>query len=170
MRSLTASCFILLVALTPACAPPPPPAPAAPDAVAIRAAIEAQMAAFSPAMQSKNVAAAAALFTDDATWIHPDATTFKGRAEIEKGLAGFFDSYESATPGTVAIERLVVVSDTEAVTFSRAMYGVTMKGKQPENRTNPFADYWQKGADGVWRIAYEINADGVAQEMASTTP
>jgi hypothetical protein len=36
-----------------------------------------------------------------------------------------------------------------------------MKRKQPENHTTPFADYWKKGGDGVGRVAYEVNADGV---------
>jgi hypothetical protein len=27
-------------------------------------------------------------------------------------------------------------------------------------RVAPFADYWKKGSDGTWRVAYEVNADG----------
>lgn len=174
MKLSTSAGLVVLVALTTACAPPPPPPPVAaptPDETAIRTALDAQMAKFLPAMQAKDVAAVSALFTDDATWILPDASTFKGRAEMEQGGKAFFDSYESVTPGTMSIEKLVVISDTEALTFSRATYSITMKGKKnPENHTNPFADYWQKGGDGVWRIAYEVNADGVVKEMAEKKP
>lgn len=61
----------------------------------------------------------------------------------------------------MTLDRLIVVSDSEAVTFSTGTFSMTMKGKKAENHTNPFADHWKKGADGVWRIAYEVNAEGV---------
>ena len=174
MKLSASAGLVVLLALASACAapPPPPPAPVAapkPDAAAIRSALDAQLAKFLPAMQAKDMATVSGLFTDDATWVLPDASTFKGRAEIEAGGKGFFDSYQSVTPGALAIEKLVVISDTEALTFSRATYAMMVKGKK-ENHTNPFADYWQKGADGVWRIAYEVNADGVAKEMAAKKP
>jgi uncharacterized protein (TIGR02246 family) len=167
MKSSTPAGLIFLLSLATGCAPKPP---APPDATAIRGALDAQLAKFMPAMQAKDVAALAALFTDDATWILPDATTFKGRAEIENGGKAFVDSVESFTPGTMTIEQLVVISDTEALTFSRGTYSVTMKGKKPEDHTNPFADYWKKGADGVWRIAYEVNADGVVPQASAKEP
>jgi len=37
-------------------------------------------------------------------------------------------------------------------------------GKAPENHTNPFVAYWKKESDGVWRVAYDINADGIAPQ------
>jgi len=37
---------------------------------------------------------------------------------------------------------------------------MVIKGKT-EDHINPFVDYWVKGTDGVWRVAYEINADGI---------
>jgi len=158
MRSSVVTRLAVLAALATACAPKPP---APPDAAAIRAAIEAQEAKILPAMQAKDIAALLPLFTDDATWILPDASTFKGRADLEKGGKAFVDSYESVTPGSMTIDQLVVISDTEALTFSRGTYSITMKGKKKaESHVNPFADYWKKGADGVWRIAYEVNADG----------
>ena len=122
------------------------------------------------ALQQKDSAGLAALFTEDATWILPDASTFKGRADIERGLGRFFASYESITPNPLVIDQLIVRSDTEAFTFARNTYSMTPKGKRPENHTNPFADYWKKGADGVWRIAYEINADGAVPEAAAKRP
>jgi uncharacterized protein (TIGR02246 family) len=158
MRSSIVTRLAVLAAVATACAPKPP---APPDTAAIRAAIEAQEAKFMPAMAAKDVSAILGVFTEDATWILPDASTFKGRAEIEKGGKGFFDSYEALTPGTMTLDRLIVVSDSEAVTFSTGKFSMTMKGKKPENHTNPFADHWKKGADGVWRIAYEVNAEGV---------
>ena len=43
---------------------------------------------------------------------------------------------------------------------------MTEKGKKPESFVNPFADLWKKGPDGVWRIAYEVNANGPATPAA----
>lgn len=141
-----------------ACAKPPQPAP---DEAAIRAAINAEMQKVMPAFAAKDAAAITKFFTDDATWILPDATTFTGRANIEAGAKAFFGSFESATAVDMKLDRLIVVSDTEAVTFAHGTFAMTMKGKKPENHVNPFADHWKKGADGVWRIAYEVNADGL---------
>jgi uncharacterized protein (TIGR02246 family) len=168
MKSYQSAALLSILAVAAACAPTPP---APPDAAAIRAALTAQVEKFLPAMQKKDVATIAALFTDDATWVLPDASTFKGRAEIEKGGKAFIESYESVTPGTMTIDRLVVISDSAALTFSRGTYSITMKGKKKvENHANPFADYWQKGADGVWRIAYEVNADGIVPDAPAAKP
>ena len=38
----------------------------------------------------------------------------------------------------------------------------------PVTLANPFADYWQKSADGAWRIAYELNAEGPMPEDTMT--
>jgi uncharacterized protein (TIGR02246 family) len=161
------SAFAAIVLLA-ACAPKPvvsPPPPQPPDATAIRAALEKEEAKFSPLLQSKDAAGTAALFTDDATWILPDASTFTGKAAIQAGAKGFFDAIDSFTPESNVIDKLIVVSDSEAVTFSHGIGTMKMKGKgqKSERHNNPFADYWRKGTDGMWRIAYEVNADGPAK-------
>jgi uncharacterized protein (TIGR02246 family) len=117
-------------------------------------------------LNSKDAAGFAAFFTEDATWILPNAATFKGRAAIEKGASDFIATFESVDFGAIAaIDKLVVISDTEALTFMVGSYTVTTKDKKtPTTLSNPFADYWQKGADGAWRIAYEVNAEGPIPE------
>ncbi len=163
------SCASLIVSLSAfvACTPAAPPPPAKPDAAAIRAELEAVMTTMIPALAAKDGATFASNFTEDATWILPDATTLVGRAAIENGAKAFIESFESASLGSVTIDKLIVASDSEAVTFSHGSLTVTMKGKKtPELHNNPFADYWVKGADGKWRIAYEVNAEGV---MPDTT-
>jgi uncharacterized protein (TIGR02246 family) len=119
-------------------------------------------------MQSKDAAAVAAAFTDDAIWTLPTGATRRGRAEIDPAAKAFTDSYESMTISSTTIDKLVVISDSEALTFSTILYTQTTKGAAPEARRNPFADYWKKGADGTWRVAYEINADGSAAEAPAT--
>lgn len=156
-----------VLALATACAPRPA-APPRPDENAIRTALNAELAKFGPAMAAKDAAAAANLFTQDATWILPDASSFTGRANIEAGAKKVLETAGSFTPGQMVIDKLVVVSDSEAVTFSHGDYTLTEKGKKPVKHLNPFADLWKKGADGVWRIAYEVNADGLAPAAAPT--
>jgi len=160
-RSTCAVLFLGLATFV-ACRPAAPPPPAKPDAAAVRAEIEAVMSQMIPALSAKDGATFATFFTEDATWILPDATTLVGRAAIENGAKVFTASFESATLDPAVIDKLIVVSDSEAVTFSHGSLTITMKGKKtPEVHNNPFADYWVKGADGKWRIAYEVNAEGV---------
>ncbi|HXY19348.1 MAG TPA: SgcJ/EcaC family oxidoreductase [Gemmatimonadales bacterium] len=146
-----------------ACAKPAPPQP---DENAIRTALTAQLAKLPAIIVAKDTAALANLFTQDATWILPDASTFTGRARIDSGASAFFASYQSLTMSPLVIDKLVVVSDSEAVTFAHGNYTMTVKGKKPESFVNPFADLWKKGSDGVWRAAYEVNANGPAAPAA----
>jgi uncharacterized protein (TIGR02246 family) len=164
------SCAALILGLTAfvACTTPAPPPPAKPDAAAVRAEIEAVMSKMIPAFSAKDGATFATFFTEDATWILPDATTLVGRAAIEKGAKEFLESFESASLGPATIDKLIVVSDSEAVTFSHGSMTITMKGKKtPELHNNPFADHWVKGADGAWRITYEVNAEGVVRDSTA---
>jgi uncharacterized protein (TIGR02246 family) len=170
IMKLSTSSGLALLAVIAACAPNTPAPPPPPDAAAIRTALTAELNKMMPMMQKKDAAAVAGMFTEDATWILPDASTFTGRAEIEKGAKAFFDSFESVTPGTTTIDKLVVISDTEALTFTRGTYSFVVKGKKPETHVNPYADYWKKGADGMWRVAYEVNADGPVPAAAAKTP
>ena len=168
MRVVPSGSAFAAVILLAACAPKPaasPPPPPPPDASAIRAALEKEEAKFGPLLQSKDVAGVAAQFTDDATWILPDASTFTGKAAIQAGAKGFFDALDSFTPESNIIDKLIVVSDSEAVTFSHGIGTMKMKGKgqKSERHNNPYVDYWKKGADGSWRVAYEVNADGPAK-------
>ena len=158
--------FLGIAVLATACAPRAA-APARPDEAAIRTALEAQLGKFGPAIANKDVAAVANLFTEDGTWVLPDASTFTGRANIEAGAKAFFDSFESASMDEMTIDKLVVVSDSEAVTFVHGTYTMTEKGKPPIKGLNPFADLWKKGADGVWRVVYEVNANGPAPTEAA---
>jgi uncharacterized protein (TIGR02246 family) len=155
----------LALAVLAACAKPPAPAPSPPDTAAIKAALDKELAKYLPLLQAKDAAGTAAMFTDDATWILPDASTFVGKAAIQAGAKGFFDALDSYTGESATIDKLIVVNDSEAVTFSHGIGMMKMKGgKKAEQHNNPFADYWKKGADGTWRIAYEVNADGVVPE------
>jgi uncharacterized protein (TIGR02246 family) len=162
------SALVLGLSALAACTPSAPPPPAKPDAAAVRAALEGVMSKMIPALAAKDGPTFASFFTEDATWILPDATTLVGRASIEAGAKAFIESFESASLGVVTIDKLIVASDSEAVTFAHGSMNITMKGKKTaEVHNNPFADYWVKGADGMWRIAYEVNAEGVTPAAAA---
>jgi uncharacterized protein (TIGR02246 family) len=142
-------------------APEAPAAPPPPDAASIQAELTATMEKVLAAFSNKDSAGVAGFFTEDATWVLPNASTYKGRADIEKGATAFFAMFETVAFAPPTFEKFVVISDTEALTFVSGSYTITTKdNKTPVTLSNPFADYWQKGADGAWRIAYEINAEG----------
>jgi uncharacterized protein (TIGR02246 family) len=158
-----------LAALATACSPQPA-TPPRPDEAAIRTALSTELGKFGPAIAAKDAAAIANFFTEDATWILPDASSFTGRANIRSGAKRLFETFAAFVIDQMAIDKLVVVSDSEAVTFAHSNYTLTEKGKAPAKRVNPFADHWKKGADGVWRVTYEINAEGSAPTAAATKP
>jgi uncharacterized protein (TIGR02246 family) len=136
------------------------------DEAAARAAITPRLERLSGAIAKKNAAAAADLFTDDATWVLPDASTFKGKSAIQAGAAAFFTSFDSVTTPAQAFDKIIVVSDSEVVAFATAKYTIYMKGKKAQAHVNPYSDLWKKGSDGTWRIAYEVNAEGPATPPA----
>ena len=89
---------IAVLALLAGCAQKAPEAPAAPpppDPVAIQAELTATMDKVLAAFANKDSASVASFFTEDATWVLPNATTFKGRANIEKGAADFLATFET---------------------------------------------------------------------------
>lgn len=157
-----------LAAIVTACAGQPA-SPPRPERAAVETALNAQLSNFSKAINSKDPAAIANMFTVDGTWILPDASTFSGRKDIEVAAKNYFATIESFIMHQVKLDKLIVVSDVEAVTFSHGDYTLTERGKAPTKRVNPVADYWMKGTDGVWRIAYELNADGPAVSASATT-
>jgi len=133
------------------------------EVAVIKAALQARINTCNVALENKDLKTLSSIFLDNATWIQSDASTFNGTAEIEAFTKTYCDSYEKYTPHAIIIDKLIVISDTEAQTYSHVVYDIVIKGKK-ETRNNPFADYWIKGSDGVWRVAYEINADGVTKD------
>ncbi len=159
----------VLTVLASACARQPATAPL-PDAMALRTELTARLGVWAKAIAAKDAAGIANMFTDDATWILPDASTFKGRASIELAARNYFATIDSFIIDQVAIDKIVVISSSEAMTFSRGSYTLTEQGKPPVKRLNPAADYWKKGADGVWRVNYDLNADGPAPAKVAAKP
>ena len=169
MNSSRITRLAVLAVVAAACAPRAATPPVT-DEAAIRTALNAEMVKFAQAIKDKNAAGVANMFTEDGTWILPDASTFTGRTAIEAGATKQFGTFESFVVDQISIDKLCVVSDSEAVTFSHGHYTLTASGNAPLQRVNPVADHWKKGADGVWRVTYELNADGPAPTTVATTP
>src|SRR5689334_16741131 len=134
---------VLSVSLIVACAQQPPASPSKPDEGAIRAALEGQIAKITQIFTKKDASSIPALFTDDAVWILPDASTFKGKDAIAKGATDFMTSFDSVSNMSEAIDKVIVVSDTEAVAFATGKYTIFMKGKKGEAHVNPYVDDWK---------------------------
>lgn len=159
----------VLTVFASACARQPATVPH-PDAMALRTELTARLGDWAKALAAKDAAGVANMFTDDATWVLPDASTFKGRANIETAARNYLATIDSFIIDQVAIDKLVIISSSEAMTFSRGSYTLTERGKPPVKRLNPAADYWKKGTDGVWRVNYDLNADGPAPAKVAAKP
>ncbi len=168
MNSRSVVSAAALAAVLAACAPRAV-APARPDENAVRTALTAEYGKLVGAINARDTAAMGQQYAQDAVWIGPDASTVTGRASINAMAKAQFATVDAMTMSPVVIDRLLVVSDSEAVAFSHINYTMKLKGKKLEARLNPFADLWKKGADGAWRIAYEVNADGLAATAAPAT-
>ena len=161
MKLLKLSILSALALLVAGCSEPKPEAAAAiaPNEIEIRAALQSEIEKVGIALQSKDHAGFAALFTEDATWVLPDATTYIGRPAIEAGQKAFIETFDTITAGPQIIDKLVIINDSEAVVFASLTLTIMSQGKV-DNLINPYAAYMQKGADGIWRVAYDVNALG----------
>jgi len=156
MKILVLLCAVLTLS---ACGAAKEPSEVVPNEAEIRAAIQSETDKFGLTIQKKDHAGFGALFTEDATWILPDATVAKGRPAIEAGQKAFMKTFEAVTAGSQVIDKLLIISNSEAVTFASVNFTMTSNGKTV-NLVNPYAAYWRKGEDGVWRVAYDVNAIG----------
>jgi ketosteroid isomerase-like protein len=105
--------------------------PTVQDQNAVRMATEKQAAAFSAAFNRGDVKAIAAMYTEDAIALPPDAELVRGRAAIEKLWA---DAMASGIK-TITFTVLDVQSSGEfAVETGRAVLGVQPAGAQSQRR------------------------------------
>lgn len=150
---------ILILAAAVSCTQPAAEAPR-PDANAIHDALSAELAKFVPSMEQKDAVAHADIYTSDATLVLAVGQTYTGRAAIEAMNREWFAMIDSIIYEPPVIDRLIVASDSEAVTFTHSRARVKDKGEPWEDVIALAADLWKKGTDGTWRIAHEINAYG----------
>ena len=108
---------------------------------------------------SDSPAKMAAAFAEDGEWIIVGHAPYKGRAEIEKGIAGLAAPGSKIVFDSLDVKEVILFNDHQALAKSVAVYHIDANGKAGPAKRNEFADYLVKSADGSWQIAYEINSD-----------
>jgi uncharacterized protein (TIGR02246 family) len=138
-------------------------APVANDPAAVRAAIDA---ANSKAMEGANAGSADAMlanYADDAVAMMPGMKAMVGKAAIDAGMKGMFQSMDvknfKATTTDVMVEGNVAV-ETGTLTYEGGP-----KGGKLVADTTKYITVWKKQADGSWKIVRDINNTDIAPKM-----
>jgi uncharacterized protein (TIGR02246 family) len=120
---------------------------------AVRVAIEKRAAEFSAAFNRGDVKAVAAMYTEDAIALPPDADIVRGRTAIEKLWTEAMASGMKSITFTVLD---VQSSGDLAVETGRAAIGLQPAGQPVTTQTGKYVVVWQRGADGQWRLLRDI--------------
>jgi uncharacterized protein (TIGR02246 family) len=126
---------------------------------AVRVAIEKRAAEFSAAFNRGDVKAVAAMYTEDAIALPPDADIVRGRTAIEKLWTEAMASGMKSITFTVLD---VQSSGDLAVETGRAAIGLQPAGQPVTTQTGKYVVVWQRGADGQWRLLRDIWNSGGA--------
>jgi len=151
----TALAALSLVAVCAACAPA---ATDAPDAAAETAAAAASDAAarqahdaYVAAINSNNVDSMLAVMTDDVVFMAPNAPPFMGKAALRPWLEGYVTAY--TTRWEKPVQEFVVNGDWAWERYSYSHVDTPKAGGDPLTGSGWGLIIYQRGADGVWRVA-----------------
>ncbi len=129
------------------------PAPVDPSVITSRSD------AWEEALNAKDIEALVALYTGDARLMPPDGATVSGSEAVREIFGGMIDAGVGVTLTTV---EAAVSGD---MGHNIGTYTTSVGGEVVD--TGKFVEIWQRGDDGMWRIAADIwNSDG-AQEAAA---
>ena len=143
--------MIVAVAVLAACAPPPGPAELSAEDLE---AIEAVTSSWSEAMNAKDWDALAALYTEDAVMMAPDAPAIEGRAAIREFFVAF--------PPVESIQLDALDVDGRGdLAFVRGTYIMTLVSEEgPVEDVGKYLEIRRREADGTWRLYADIfNSD-----------
>jgi len=126
----------------------------APKADPARAPIEKQGAAFTEAFNRGDIAAVAAMYSDDALVFPPDGEIVQGRSAIEALWKGTRDSGMKDLAFTV----LDVHSSRDlAVEAGKADFKIqTANQAEPSSQTVKYVVVWKRQKDGAWKLFRDI--------------
>ncbi len=150
MKILRKAGFLVLAGLVTSCAPPPGNQFTEADEATIRASEED----FQEAIDTRDWAAIAALYTDDAVLMPPGQPTVKGQTGVE--------AWHAATPEGVHVQLAVVeISGSGDMAYVHGTYTMTMPaGDTTATATGKYLEIRNRQADGSWPISVDIfNAD-----------
>jgi uncharacterized protein (TIGR02246 family) len=151
MRSIRSPLGLLaLVPLALACAkgeanPPPPPPPAALSA----AEATTMRNAYVDAMNKKDVAAAAAVYADDAVFDAPDGSVQKGRAAIQAAIQ---QTAETMKTFALINERFEASGDL-ALDAGTSQVTMVVKGKE-QAAVSHYTAVFKRQGDGGWKVIH----------------
>ncbi|MDH4125636.1 MAG: DUF4440 domain-containing protein [Gammaproteobacteria bacterium] len=121
------------------------------------AQITARSAEFNAAMSSRDIDAIAALYTDDARVLAPNTEMTVGTDSLRAGFDDMIDAGLSITLSSIEAR----VAGDLGIHVGR--YVLLADGAEID--VGKFVETWERGADGVWRIANDIyNSDRVPAE------
>lgn len=132
----------------------------APDAAAVRQAIEAANARYDSAAVKGDTAALAAFYTDDAILMMSGIPAARGHDAIAKTYAGMGSAMKLSAMKLTTQD--VIVSGEYAVeTGSYDLSGQpTAKGAKPQRDVGKYIVVWKKQTDGSYKILRDIaNSD-----------
>jgi len=124
------------------------------DAAAVKAKIEAVNKAYAEVALTGDAAAAASYYDENAVILVSNMPMVKGRAGIEKMMAGWMQSgwkMKEFTNTTTSVEG----AGDFAIQLGRYFQTFEMDGKVMAD-TGKFVTVWRKQVDGSWKIAYDI--------------
>ena len=139
------------------CSQTPVLPPSGVPASAARAAIDSQLRSLVAAYRHRDGVAFARIYAVDAT-MRSSEGTLAGREAIESDFTKGLATVVSVTNDTATTDELMVDGD-RAVQIGHLVWTETDKGKDPVKTRLDFALTWRKEADGVWRIARDLDAE-----------
>ncbi len=119
----------------------------------VRHEIERQVREFEGAFNRGDLAALAALYTEDATLLPPDSGTITGRAEIQRFWQGVRDS--GARQAALRTQHVEGNGDM-AAEVGAADLTVEAEGGQSSTVPVKYVVVWKRQAGGRWQLAVDI--------------
>jgi uncharacterized protein (TIGR02246 family) len=123
------------------------------NAQSAREAIEAALVTFSEAFNSKDAAAVASHYAEDAAVFPPDSARIDGRANIQNFWKGAIDAGLS----DLTLKAVEVQDQGEwAYEVGEVSYSAPGTGDARTTATGKYIVIWKKDTDGTWRLYRDI--------------
>lgn len=131
----------------------------APDAAAVRQAIEANDARFDSAAMKGDSAALTSFYADDAILMLSNMPAARGHDAIAKTFGGMTSSAKLST-FKLTTQDVIVAGDYAIETGALEMAVQAAKGAKPTSTMNKYLVVWKKQPDGSYKILRDIaNSD-----------
>ena len=128
---------------------------------AVRAAIDSQFTKLFDAYRRRDGAAFAAIYTVNSQ-MHSPGMALLGRAAIQADMQRGLASVDAVTDDSAFTDDFLATDD-HAIQVGHIVWTETGHGKKPVRTQLAFAFSWQKGADGVWQIARDLNYESLVK-------